>query len=202
MSDDFIYFDCSATTQPYPEVLDTFLKVSRDDFANPSSNHALGYQASAMLEKARAQSAKYLGCLPEEVIFTSGATEGNNLAIKGVAYHQKSWAKRLITTKAEHPSVLSVFKELETEGFEVIYLDYDKDGHLDFNQLEASLNDETSLVSIMAVNNEIGYVFDIAKASQLIHQKTRAYLHVDATQAIGKMILPKTSYDLSDLLRP
>jgi cysteine desulfurase len=196
MSDDFIYFDCSATTQPYPEVLDTFLKVSRDDFANPSSNHALGYQASAMLEKARAQSAKYLGCLPEEVIFTSGATEGNNLAIKGVAYHQKSWAKRLITTKAEHPSVLSVFKELETEGFEVIYLDYDKDGKLDFQELEAALNEETSLVSIMAVNNETGYVFDIAKASSLIHRKSRAYLHVDATQAIGKMILPKASYDL------
>lgn len=190
-----IYFDCSSTTKPYPEVLQTYLRISEDYFANPASNHGLGYQSSTILEKARAQVAKYLKCLPEEVIFTSGASESNNLAIKGVAYHNKGWAKRIITTKAEHPSVLNVFQELEKEGFEVIYLDYDENGKLDLLQLENSLNEKTSLVSIMAVNNEVGYVFPIKEAYEIIKKKSRAFLHVDATQAITKIDLP-SSYDL------
>lgn len=190
-----IYFDCSSTTMPYPEVLETFQKVSTQYFANPSSNHALGYQSSNILEKARGQIAKYLHCLSEEVIFTSGATEGNNLAIKGVSYHNKGWANRIITTKGEHPSVLNVFMELEKEGFEVVYLDYDKNGNLDLNQLENSLNERTSLVSVMQVNNEVGFVFPIDKVYQIVHQKSKALLHVDATQALCKIDLPK-EYDL------
>lgn len=164
---DIIYFDSSATTRPYPEVLKTFDKVSFDDWGNPSSNHALGNHASTVLEKARKQIAKYLSVFPEEVIFTSGASEGNNLAIKGVAYHNKGWAKKIITTKAEHPSVLNVFRKMEEEGFTVIYLDYDKDGNLDLDQLKRNLDDRTSLVSIMAVNNEVGYVFNIKEAYEI-----------------------------------
>lgn len=193
---DVIYFDSSATTRPYPEVLKTFDKVSFDDWGNPSSNHALGYHASTVLEKARKQVAKYLSVEPEEVIFTSGASEGNNLAIKGVCYHNKGWAKRIITTKGEHPSVLNVFKKLEEEGFEVIYLDYDKNGNLDFNQLKNSLNEKTSLVSIMAVNNEVGYLFDIRKAYQIIKENSKAVFHVDGTQAVSKMEIKPDCYDI------
>lgn len=193
---DYIYFDASSTTRPYQDVLRVFEKISYDSFANPSSNHGLGYQASDTLEKARRQIAKYLMCLPEEVIFTSGATEGNNLAIKGISYHNKGWANRIITTKAEHPSVLNVFQALEKEGFDVIYLDYDKQGHLDLKQLENVLNEKTSLVSIMAVNNEVGYVFPVKEAYDIIHKKSKALLHVDATQAIGKLPLSDLSYDL------
>jgi cysteine desulfurase len=140
--------------------------------------------------------AKYLGVLPEEVIFDSGATEGNNLAIKGVAYHNKSWAKRIITTKAEHASVLEVFKELENEGFDVIYLDYDENGLLNLAELKKALNEETSLVSVMAVNNETGYIFPIKEIYQLVHQNSKALLHVDATQAIGKEDVDPNCFDL------
>jgi len=191
-----LYFDCSATTKPYPEVLETFNRISTDYFANPSSNHALGYASSGVLERARTQVARYLGVLPEEIIFTSGATEGNNLGIKGVAYHARSWANRIITTKAEHPSVLNVFRELGKQGFDVVYLDYDSDGKLDMKQLEESLNEKTSLVSVMAVNNEVGYIFPIHEIYQLVHHKSRAVLHVDATQAICKLPFPGSDYDL------
>lgn len=190
-----IYFDCAATTKPYPEVLDTFCRVSTDDFANAASNHALGAKSDHLLERARAQVASYFSLTPEEVIFTSGATEGNNLAIKGVSYHCRSWARRIITTKAEHPSVLQVFEELEKEGFDVVYLDYDKEGRLDFETLEKALDDKTSLVSVMAVNNETGYLFDTRRVQSLV-EKSKAKLLVDATQAIGKEDIRGLAYDL------
>lgn len=191
---DIIYFDCAATVKPYQEVLDVYNKISMEYFANASSNHKLGYLSSSVLERARAQIAKYLKVLPEEVIFTSGATEGNNLAIKGIANHNKGWAKRIITTKAEHPSVLNVFQSLEKEGFEVIYLDYDEDGNLNLDELKSAINDHTSLVSIMAVNNEVGYIFPIDEIYKIVKQ-SKALLHVDATQAITKEKL-STNYDL------
>lgn len=191
-----IYFDSSATTRPYPEVMKTFDKVSFDDWGNASSNHALGYHANETLEKARKQIAKYLSVLPEEVVFTSGASEGNNLAIKGVCYHNRGWADRIITTKAEHPSVLQVFEKMKSEGFDVIFLDYDRNGNLDLNQLENSLSDKTSLVSIMSVNNEVGYIFDTVKAYEIVKKKSKAVFHVDATQAIGKLNLDSRYYDL------
>lgn len=190
-----IYFDHAATTKPYPEVLSVFDKVSRDDFANASSRHALGLKSHDLLEKARRQIARYLDVKDNEVIFTSGASEGNNLAIKGVAYHNKSWANRIITTKAEHPSVRNVFEELQKEGFDVVYLDYDKDGNLNLDELKNALNSHTSLVSIRAVNNELGDVFPISKAYEII-QQSKAVLHVDATQAIGKEPIRSSDYDL------
>jgi len=193
---DYIYFDSSATTMPYAEVMKSFEKISIDYFANPSSNHGLGYRSSEILEKARRQIAKYLDCQADEVIFTSGATEGNNLAIRGVCQHCQSWAKRIITTKAEHPSVLNLFEAIEKTGYEVIYLDYDKEGRLNLEQLRNSLNDKTCLVSIMAVNNETGYIFPIEEAYDIIHKNSKALLHVDATQAICKMPLNSQAYDL------
>ena len=193
---EILYFDCAATTRPYPQVLDTYARISTDYFANASSNHALGFLSSNMLEKARSQIAKYLKVLPEEVYFTSGATEGNNLAIKGVAYHNKNWAKRIITCKAEHPSVSNVFEKLASEGFEVIYIDYDKEGKLNLEQLKEALNEHTSLVSIMAVNNEVGYCFHSEEICNIVHAHSKAVFHVDATQAIGKEDLLSSSYDL------
>lgn len=190
-----IYFDCASTTRPLKEVLETFERVSMEDFANAASTHALGNKASRLLEKAREQVASYFGVKGEEVIFTSGATEGNNLAIKGVSQHCRSWGRKIITTKAEHPSVLHVFEELAKEGFEVVYLDYDKDGKLDLKELENAMDEHVSLVSIMAVNNETGYCFDTKKAYEIAH-RYKAKLHVDATQAIGKEDLKTIHYDL------
>lgn len=190
-----IYFDCAATVKPYPEALNVFVDVSTKYYANASSNHELGFLSSGILEKARAQIAKYLSVRSDEVYFTSGATEGNNLAIKGIAYHNKGWANRLITSKAEHPSVLNVFKELENEGFEVIYLDYDEEGELQLSELKQALNDHTSLVSVMAVNNELGDIFPIHVIHELLRQ-SRAKLHVDATQAIGKEKLDASDYEM------
>ncbi len=190
-----IYFDCAATTKPYKEVLDTYVKISNDYFANASSNHGLGFSSSNILEKARGQIAKYLGVLSQEVIFTSGASEGNNLAIKGVAYHNMGWAKKIITTKAEHPSVTNVFQQLEKEGFDVVYLDYDMEGHLDLEKLKKEIDDHTSLVSIMAVNNEVGYIFPIHEIYKIV-KNTKALLHVDATQAVTKEELSPLDYDL------
>ncbi len=190
-----IYFDCASTVKPYPEAVKVFSDISMNDFANASSNHALGFQCSSILLRARTQIAKYLKVLPDEVIFTSGASEGNNLAIKGIAYHNKSWTKRIITTKAEHPSVLNVFKKLEEEGFDVIYLDYDEEGKLNLDELASALEVPTSLVSIMAVNNEVGYIFPIDEIYSIVKKNSRALLHVDATQAISKETLP-INYDL------
>lgn len=191
-----IYFDCASTVKPYPEVLKVFSDVSMNDFANASSNHALGFQCSSILLRARAQVAKYLQVLPEEVIFTSGASEGNNLAIKGIAYHNKGWAKRIVTTKAEHPSVLNVFKKLEGEGFDVVYLDYDEKGNLDLNQLKEALKVPTSLVSVMSVNNEVGFMFPIDEIYSIVKKNSRAVVHVDATQSVTKEELNSALYDL------
>lgn len=190
-----IYFDNAATVKPYAEVLEVYQKIETSYFANTSSNHRLGMRSSQMLEKARGQIAKYLKVEPEEVYFTSGASEGNNAAIKGVAYHNKGWARRIITSQGEHPSVLEVFKELEKEGFEVIYLPYDQEGQIDLEMLKNSIDEHTSLVSIMAVNNEVGYRYNIEEISKIV-KNTKAKLHVDATQAIGKETLPSPLYDL------
>ena len=191
-----IYFDCASTVKPYPEVLKVFSDISMNDFANASSNHALGFQCSSILLRARTQVAKYLHVLPEEVIFTSGASEGNNLAIKGTAYHNKGWAKRIITTKAEHPSVLNVFKKLEEEGFDVVYLDYDEEGKLDLEQLKEALKVPTSLVSVMSVNNEVGFIFPVDEIYSIVKKNSRAIVHVDATQSVTKENLNPSSYDL------
>lgn len=192
-----IYFDCASTIRPYKEALDVFNKVSIDSFANDSSTHMLGIKSHELLQKARAQVSKYLKVLSEEVIFTSCASESNNTAIKGVAYRNRSWANRLITTKGEHPSVLNVFKELEREGFEVVYLDYDRYGRLNLDQLKDSLNDKTSLVSVMSVNNEVGYIFPIEEISKIVKENSRALLHVDITQSVGKEDIDLSYIDLA-----
>lgn len=191
-----IYFDNAATTEPSEDVLQTYEKLLTSNFGNPSSPHAYGHEALNIMEKARAQIGRYLDAAPEEVIFTSGATESNNLAIFGTVRRYKKMGKRIITTKIEHASVLEPIKELESVGYDVIYLDVDKEGKIDLNEFSQALTSETVLVSIMAVNNEVGITFPIDEMARITKEKTKAFFHTDATQGIYKVPLVLRNIDL------
>ena len=191
-----IYFDNAATTKPADNVIKTFERILNNIYGNPSSPHSYGHEASDIMDKARAQVARYMECLPEEVIFTSGATESNNLAIKGIVKRYKKNGKRIITTKIEHASVLEPMKELENEGYDVIWIDVDKSGKIDIDQFKRALNNETVLVSIMAVNNETGIVLPIEELAKITKENSRAFFHTDATQGIYKVPLNLKNVDL------
>ena len=189
-----IYFDNAATSTPYQEVVDTYVKLVSLLIGNPSSKNLKGLEASNYIEKARNQIKRNL-LLPNdyEIIFTSGATESNNIAIQGVAEHYKNKGRHLITSKVEHPSVLNVFKYLEKRGFEVTYIGVDNNGQLDYEALKKSIRKDTILVSLMAVNNETGEIFDIKKIREIVKEPI---LMVDATQGVGKIDL---DYSLIDV---
>lgn len=192
-----IYFDNAATTRPSLAVLECFEKENEQCFANPSSRHAYGREAYRKLEDARLSILKSLSLSNDyRVLFTSGASESNNLAIKGIAKEYLRRGKRIITTQVEHPSVLEAFRSLEKEGFEVIYLPTKEDGTVDPETLKENMNKETILVSIMATNNETGSNNDILALSKIVHSFPKAFFHVDVTQAIGKRDLPYSSIDL------
>lgn len=192
-----IYFDNAATTRPSLAVLECFEKENEQCFANPSSRHAYGREAYRKLENARLSILKSLSLSNDyRVLFTSGASESNNLAIKGIAKEYLRRGKRIITTQVEHPSVLEAFRSLEKEGFEVIYLLTKEDGTVDPETLKENMNKETILVSIMATNNETGSNNDILALSKIVHSFPKAFFHVDVTQAIGKRDLPYSSIDL------
>ena len=192
-----IYFDNAATTRPSLAVLECFEKENEQCFANPSSRHAYGREAYRKLENARLSILKSLSLSNDyRVLFTSGASESNNLAIKGIAKEYLRRGKRIITTQVEHPSVLEAFRSLEKEGFEVIYLPTKEDGTVDPETLKENMNKETILVSIMATNNETGSNNDILALSKIVHSFPKAFFHVDVTQAIGKRDLPYSSIDL------
>lgn len=192
-----IYFDNAATTRPSLAVLECFEKENEQCFANPSSRHAYGREAYRKLENARLSILKSLSLSNDyRVLFTSGASESNNLAIKGIAKEYLRRGKRIITTQVEHPSVLEAFRSLEKEGFEVIYLPTKEDGTMDPETLKENMNKETILVSIMATNNETGSNNDILALSKIVHSFPKAFFHVDVTQAIGKRNLPYSSIDL------
>lgn len=192
-----IYFDNAATTRPSLALLECFEKENEECFANPSSRHAYGREASRKLEDARSSILKSLRLSSDyRVLFTSGASESNNLAIKGVAKQYLRRGKRIITTQVEHPSVLETFRALEKEGFEVIYLPVKEDGTVDPDVLAKNMNKDTTLVSIMATNNETGSNNDILVLSKIVHSFPKAFFHVDVTQAIGKRELPYSSIDL------
>lgn len=182
-----IYLDNSATTKPYPEVIDTFVTVSTDYFGNPSSIHGLGGQAERLLTQSRELCAKLLGILPQEIIFTSGGTEGNNLAIKGSAFQHQARGKHIITTSIEHPSTSKAFEQLEDLGFNVTYLPVDHNGLISIKDLEAALSEETILVSVIHVNNELGSVQPIEEIGQCLEKYPKALFHVDHVQGIGKV---------------
>lgn len=184
-----IYLDNSATTQPYKEVLETFVTVSEKFFGNPSSLHKIGMEAEQLMERARQQIAEYFQVKPNEIFFTSGGTEGNNLAIKGTAFQYRSRGKHLITTAIEHPSSLEAFRYLETLGFEVTYLPVDKRGLVSVDDLKKAVRDDTILVSIIHVNNEIGTVQPVEEIGAFLKTKRKIIFHVDHVQGATKVPL-------------
>lgn len=182
-----IYMDYGATTPVDQRVVDAMIPWLREHFGNPASrSHAWGWEAEAAVEKAREQVAELLNADPREIVWTSGATESNNLAIKGAAHFYQGKGKHLITVKTEHKAVLDVMRELERQGFEVTYLDVKDNGLLDFEVLKAAIRPDTILMSVMFVNNEIGVIQDIPAIGALC-RKNGILLHVDAAQATGKI---------------
>ena len=182
-----IYFDNSATTIPYPEVLRTYQEVATKIYGNPSSLHNLGTKASRILEASRKQIADLLGVKNTEIIFTSGGTEGDNWVLKGVAFEKERYGKHIIVSDIEHPAVKESAKWLAEHGFEVSYAPVNDKGFVDVDKLAELLRPDTTLVSIMAVNNEIGSIQPIHAISELLADKPGISFHVDAVQAIGKI---------------
>ena len=193
-----IYFDNAATTPALKCALDAFVKTNVETFGNSESNHAVGRAASKALEGAREDILEMLGLSStHSLVFTSGATESNNLALKGAAIKYAKRGKKIITTVAEHPSVLRPLEELkDLFGFDVSYLPITKEGIIDPNELKPKMDNEVVLVSVMAVNNEIGSYNKIEEIAKIVRLFPKAIFHVDATQAIGKMNLPYKDIDL------
>ncbi len=184
-----IYMDYGATNPVDQRVVDAMIPWLREHFGNPASrSHAWGWEAEEAVERARGQVAELIGADPREIVWTSGATESNNLAIKGAAQFYKTRGKHLITVKTEHKAVLDTTRELERQGFEVTYLDVQPDGLLDLAKLEAAMRPDTILVSVMFVNNEIGVIQDIAAIGALCRARGIVF-HVDAAQATGKVAI-------------
>ncbi len=184
-----IYLDYSATTPVDPRVVDAMVPWLRNHFGNPASrSHAFGWEAEKAVENARSQVAGLVNCDPRELIWTSGATESINLAVKGVAHFNKDKGKHLVTVKTEHKATLDTMRELEREGFEVTYMDVEPDGLLDLAKLEAALRPDTILVSVMFVNNEIGVIQDIPAIGDMCRARGIVF-HVDAAQATGKVVV-------------
>jgi cysteine desulfurase len=182
-----VYMDYAATNPVDPRVVDAMIPWLREHFGNPASrSHAWGWEAEEAVEKARQNVAELIGADPREIVWTSGATESNNLAIKGAAHFYQSRGKHLITVKTEHKAVLDTMRELERQGFEVTYLDVQEDGLISMAALEAVIRKDTILISVMFVNNEIGVVQDIAGIGAMCRAKGIVF-HVDAAQATGKV---------------
>jgi cysteine desulfurase len=182
-----IYLDYSATTPVDPRVADAMIPFLVERFGNPASrSHSYGLDAEAAVEEARRNIASLVGCEPKELVFTSGATESINLAIKGAAHFHAAKGRHLVTVKTEHKATLDTMRELEREGFTVTYLDVASDGLLDLARLEAALRPDTTLVSVMFVNNEIGVIQDIAAIGALCRARGIVF-HVDSAQATGKL---------------
>lgn len=194
-----IYFDNAATTRPSDEVIDIMTKVMKEDYGNPSSKHLKGVDAEKYIRNARETIAGILKVNEKEILFTSGGTESNNMAITGAAMANKRAGNHIITTAFEHSAVLEPMKYLEKQGFEVTYLDVDREGHIDLEDLDSKITDETILVSVMFVNNETGAVQNIEEIGRVIKNKNPdTIFHTDAIQAFGKYrIYPKkTGIDL------
>ena len=181
-----VYADYAATTPVKPEVIEEMMTIYKSHFGNPSSIHSIGRDARRYLDESRRTVAKLLNAKPSEVIFTSGATESNNTAIKGLVYANEHLGNHIITTKIEHHSVLHVFEQLEKEGYDVTYLDVDDTGAIDLDQLKEALTNDTILVSIMFVNNEVGTVEPMYDIEDIVSE-SNALFHVDAVQAIGHL---------------
>ena len=185
-----IYLDNASTSKVNPEVLASYNQICEEYFANPSSTHVLGQQAHRLLEKSREQILKLFNLASHEVIFTSGATEANNLAIKGYALANKSRGNHIITSNTEHPSVLNTINSLTKYGFEITVLPVNEKGVIEVNSLKEAIKDNTILVSIMSVNNETGVINPIKEIGELLKAYPKIAFHCDMTQAIGKVNIP------------
>ncbi|MDC1122840.1 cysteine desulfurase family protein [Nitrospinaceae bacterium] len=185
-----IYLDHNATTPLHPEVLNAMLPALQDNFGNPSSIHSFGRSARVQLDEAREKVARLIGASSSEIIFTSGGTEANNLALLGVALKDKE--KKIITSKTEHPSVLNPCRQLEEQGVEVHYLDVDRFGRIDINNLESQITESTALISLQHANSETGVLQDIKKISELA-RSNGVLFHTDAVQSVAKI-----EFDLKD----
>ncbi|HHA7953661.1 TPA: cysteine desulfurase family protein [Streptococcus pneumoniae] len=182
-----IYFDNSATTKPYPEALETYMQVASKILGNPSSLHSLGDQATRILDASRQQIADLIGKKSDEIFFTSGGTEGDNWIIKGVAFEKAQFGKHIIVSAIEHPAVKESALWLKAQGFEVDFAPVDNKGFVDVEALEDLIRPDTTLVSIMAVNNEIGSIQPIEAISEFLADKPTISFHVDAVQALAKI---------------
>lgn len=184
---DMIYFDNSATTRPYPEVLATYTEVATRIWGNPSSLHNLGSQATRILEASRKQIAELIGKKAEEIYFTSGGTEGDNWVLKGVAFEKAPYGKHIIVSDIEHPAIKESAAWLKTQGFKVDYAPVDARGFVKVDALASLLRSDTTLVSVMAVNNEIGSIQPIHEIAALLEDRPTISFHVDAVQALAKV---------------
>ncbi|MBU7127302.1 cysteine desulfurase, partial [Staphylococcus aureus] len=192
-----IYLDNAATTKAFEEVLYTYLKVNQSMYVNPNSPHKAGLQANQLLQQAKAQINDMVNTnMTYDVVFTSGATESNNIALKGVAYRKFDTAREIITSVLEHPSVLEVVRYLEErEGFKVKYVDVTKDGTIDLQHFNDLMSDKVGLVTCMYVNNVTGQIQPIPKMAETLKNYPKAHFHVDAVQAFGKVAMDLTNVD-------
>ncbi|MCT7693582.1 MAG: aminotransferase class V-fold PLP-dependent enzyme, partial [Lactobacillus iners] len=192
-----IYLDNAATTPVSPSVAARINDEMLDDFGNASSQHYFGRKARAAVEVARKIIADSINAKANEIVFTSGGTESNNTAIYGIAKLRSHLGKKIITTKVEHPSVLNPMKDLESKGYNIVYLDVDQTGHISLEQLKDELTDDTILVSIMSVNNEVGSIMPIEEIGKLV-KDTNALFHVDDVQGFGNIDIDvqKSNIDL------
>lgn len=195
-----IYFDNSATTQALPEVVDTYDKVSKSVWGNPSSLHNFGEQAFNLLEQSRKQIADLLHVHADEIYFTSGGTEGDNWVTKGTAIQKREFGKHLITTAVEHPAIHNSMEQLKNLGYDVTYLPVDDEGRISIDDLKSAIRPDTTLVSIMAVNNEIGTIQPIKAAAEVLKKYPKIHFHIDAVQGIGKGIQDKIFNDRVDFV--
>lgn len=193
-----IYFDNAATSKPYVEAVEAFVDVNKNNFGNPISNHGYGRKAERILEKSRESMLNLLSLSSSfNLLFTSGASESNNIAIKGIAKKYKNRGNKIISSIAEHSSVINTLEKLKEEGFEVIYLPINALGYVDPKDLEKAIDDKTILVSIMSSNNEIGSISPLDEYSKIIKKYPKCFFHSDITQSLGKI---KMDYGCCDLL--
>ena len=192
-----IYLDNSSTTRPYPQVVDKMVQALTEDYANPSAAHRKGVEVEKEIKIIRQNIAKVVGANDKEIYFTSGGTESNNTVIRGVANLYKKRKNHIISTNIEHPSVLNTLKDLEEDGFEVTYLEVDKNGVIDFVEFKDSIRPTTCLVTIMHVNNEIGSIQPVKEIGKYLKSlDEKIYFHVDAIQSFGKIDFKPSKYNI------
>ena len=194
-----IYLDYSATTPVREEVIDTYARVCREFIGNPNSLHSLGVKSKELIDASSEQIENILGVKPSEIIYTSGASEANNTAIKGVCFKYQNRGKHIITTELEHSSIIAPLNYLTTLGYEVDFVSLDSNGLVDLEDLKNKLREDTVLVTIASVNSEVGVKQDLEKISEIVHNNGRTLFHSDVTQSIGKEKINFSCLDLASL---